>query len=195
MFIPLGINTIYDQLEDMMKKTHVSDQAVLKATGKDWNYWFTLLDEHGGKECDHKAIVAILDENSDLDGWWQQMVTVEYEIARGLRKAHETPDGFQIGKSKTISAPLASVYSLWVDDVKRREWLDDPGFTIRKAKTEKSLRITWVDSITHVDVYFYPKRSRTQVTVNHKKMADSKKAKAMKAYWGKQLEQLAKSFL
>jgi len=174
-----------------MKNTQVSNDAVIKATGKDWSYWFKLLDDNGGKKKDHKGIVAILSKHSNLDGWWQQMVTVGYEIARGLRKLHETPDGFQIGKSKTLSAPVDAVYPLWTDDTKREKWLDDPGFTIRKANAEKSLRITWVDGKTHLDVYFYPKGEKTQVTINHKKLPDSESAEEMKTYWGKQLKQLA----
>ena len=81
-----------------MKNTQVSNAAVVKATGKDWAHWFGLIDSHDGKNKDHKGIVAVLSQYTDLDGWWQQMVTVEYENARGKRKVHETPDGFQIGK-------------------------------------------------------------------------------------------------
>jgi hypothetical protein len=48
-----------------------------------------------------------------------------------------------------------------------------------------------VDSHTHLDVYFYPKKNKSQVTINHGKLADSAHAEKMKTYWQKQLEQLS----
>ena len=89
----------------MEQKTNmISDEAVIKATGKSWHAWFNQIDLQDGIRKSHQEIVALLKEESEIDPWWQQMITVEYEKARGLRKQHEMPDGFQISKSKTIAA-------------------------------------------------------------------------------------------
>jgi len=150
-----------------------------------------MIDSLGGLEKDHQLIVRILKENWDIDAWWQQTITVEYEQARGKRKPHQMSDGFHISKSKTITAPAVELYNAWTDNQTRRIWLDDPGFIIRKANPEKSIRITWVDGESHVNVYFYPKNHKTQVSINHGKLPDAQHADKMKKYWAKQLQQLS----
>jgi uncharacterized protein YndB with AHSA1/START domain len=174
--------------------SNISDDAVKKATGKIWSDWFSLLDLKGGKTKTHKQIVEIIKASGDKDPWWQQMVTVEYEQTRGLRKKHEMTDGFQISKSKTIAVDAETLFNAWINEVTRQIWLDDPAFTIRKATEPKTIRITWVDGLTDVNVFFYPKTNKTQVTINHGKLPDEKSAAEMKVYWSRQLEQLSNKF-
>lgn len=173
------------------KQNTVSDEAVLKATGKAWPDWFVYIDNLGGKDLDHKGIVALLKERTDINAWWQQMVTVEYEKARGMRKEHQMVDGFQISKSKTIAATADVLFQAWMDEKERQSWLDDPAFTIRKSTPSKTIRITWVNGESHVNVSFYPKKEKTQVSINHGKLPDASTAEQMKSYWARQLQQLA----
>lgn len=132
----------------------------------------------------------IADGFPGVDEWWQQSITVEYEHTHGKRKKHETAGGFQISKSITIPVTIQQMYQAWVDENIRRQWLPDADFTVRKATEIKSMRITWVDGVTHVDVYFYEKKSGNQVTINHKKITDSETASAMKTYWEKAFQSL-----
>jgi len=179
----------------MGKHTYsISDEAVINATGKSWEGWFSYIDANDGKDKTHKEIVAIIKDSGHIDPWWQQMVTVEYEKSRGLRKKHERPDGFQISKNKTIKADAAALFEAWVDPKKRKQWLDDPGFTIRKATEPKTIRITWVDGQSDVNVSFYAKDEKTQVSINHGKLPDEKSAAMMKDYWMRQLQRLAELF-
>ncbi len=170
----------------------VGDEAVKKATGKDWAEWCRVLDKAGAKELDHKGIVAILHKEHDVGPWWGQMVTVGYEQARGLRKKHEKPDGFSVSGNKTVDAPIGALYDAWDDAKLRKRWLPDSNFTIRKATARKSMRITWVDGKTNLDVMFYAKGAqKSQVQVEHSKLASESAAERMKAYWKKVLGQLA----
>jgi uncharacterized protein YndB with AHSA1/START domain len=121
------------------------------------------------------------------------MVTVGYEQARGKRKKHQKPGGYEIGKSKTLAAPVEDVYAAWRDARKRARWMADPGFTIRKAAPDRSLRITWVDGATGVTVSFHAKDAgKCQVVVQHGKLASQEEAESKKAYWGRELEKLAR---
>ena len=92
----------------MEQKPTIGDDAVRTRTGKDWSGWFRSLDRAGAKRMDHKQIVAHLRTHYELSPWWQRSVTVAYEQARGLRDVHEKPAGYEIGRSKTIAAPLAA---------------------------------------------------------------------------------------
>jgi hypothetical protein len=66
-----------------------------------------------------------------------------------------------------------------------------PDFVVRKATRNKSLRITWVDGQTSVEVLFYAKgKSKSQVVVQHSQLSDAKAAERMKGYWSEQLARL-----
>lgn len=171
----------------------ISDEAVRAATGRTWKQWCALLDRAGARAMDHKEIVAVLDrECPELGGWWIQMVTVGYEQARGLRVKHQTPEGYQVGASKTIDVPVSKLFAAWNDAKQRARWLADPGITIRKATPDKSLRVTWIDGKTHVDVMLYAKGSRrSQIAIQHRKLRDAAAVQRMKAYWKDNLNRLA----
>jgi hypothetical protein len=97
-----------------MAKIHVSprmsDAAVKSKTGKGWTAWFALLDKLGGLKSNHQEIVSLIQKKTAIGPWWTQMVAVSYEQARGLRKPHEKPEGYEIAKSKTFAVPLSDLY-------------------------------------------------------------------------------------
>jgi uncharacterized protein YndB with AHSA1/START domain len=166
----------------------MSDAAVRAKTGKTWPEWFAILDKAGAAKLSHKEIVAHLVEQHHVGPWWQQMVTVTYEQARGLRAKHEKLGGFEISVSKTLNVPAAAAFTAWQDKRRRARWLPDPAVTIRKATPNKSMRLTWVDGQGSVDVNFYSKgEGKTQVSVQHGKLADAKEAASKKVYWSKAL--------
>lgn len=170
----------------------ISSDAVLKATGKTWDEWLGLLDKAGCKKMSHQEIVAVVSEQFGVGPWWQQMITVGYEQARGLRARHETTRGFSISRSKTLGVPIDELFAAWKDRRKRAGWLADDGFTIRTASENRSLRFTWIDGKTSVEVMFYEKgKDKSQVTVQHSKLKDEKAAAKLKKYWGEQLDALA----
>jgi hypothetical protein len=139
----------------------------------------------------HKEIVAFLAERYSLGSWWQQMVTVAYEQARGLRARYENTQGYEVSASKTIQVPLERLFMAWEDEQQRKAWLPDPEFSVRKATAGKSMRITWVDGKTNVDVGFFSKgEGRSMVAVSHSKLADVQSVARQKTYWGAALERL-----
>ena len=171
----------------------ISDEAVKKATGCTWDRWFRCLDSAGGREMSHKQIVGAVGKVAPkLDGWWQQMVTVGYEQARGLRQKNQSCDGvFQVSASKTVGVPLAALYSAWADAKARRRWLREDGLTVRKATANKSLRITWAGGATSVEVNFYAKGDdKSQVTLQHRKLSGAEAVPTTKAFWTDALDRL-----
>lgn len=169
----------------------ISDKAVQEATSRTWGEWFALLDRAGAGKLDHKGIVAILAGQFALGPWWQQMVTVAYEQERGLRRKHEQADGFQVSRSRTMAVPVSRLFEAWRDGRQRARWLAERGVQIRKATPHKSIRITWIDGRTHVECNFYARgATRSQVTVQHRKLPSAAAAERMKAYWGEKLEAL-----
>lgn len=169
----------------------LSDEAVKAKTGRVWAEWFAILDAAGAQRMSHKEIVAVLSEGYGVGAWWQQMVTVTYEQARGLRDKHEMPSGYQISRSKTLGAPLETVFAAWADEAQRSGWLPEPRLRLRKANPGKSARFTWADGQSVVEARFTTKGpERTQVSVQHDKLPDAEQAEQMKTYWSEALEKL-----
>jgi uncharacterized protein YndB with AHSA1/START domain len=169
----------------------MSDEAVKAKTGKTWQQWFTILDKAGGKKMTHQEIVKYLSTDHGVGSWWQQMVTVTYEQQRGRRAQYEKPDGYQISVSRTVAAPVATLYEAFGNSKKRAQWLQEEGLVERKATANKSMRVTWNDRKTSLEISFLPKgEDKSQVVVQHSKLPNSSAATKMKKYWGEALDRL-----
>ena len=132
----------------------VSDEAILKSTGKTWDEWFPILDAWGAREKTHTEIARYVSEEHGVPGWWSQSVTVAYEQARGMRLKYERPDGFSVTASKTIAVPVEVLFDAFVDDARRKEWLTDGSMSLRTAQPGRTARFDWEDGSTRVNVGF-----------------------------------------
>jgi uncharacterized protein YndB with AHSA1/START domain len=169
----------------------MSDNAVKAKTGKTWSQWFAILDKAGAKKMTHQEIVKLLNSKHDVGPWWCQMVTVTYEQHSGLRESHERPDGYQISVSRTVKTPLSRLFAAFDDEPTRDEWLGEKGLVVRKATKNKSMRFTWKDRLTSLEINFYPKdANKSQVVVQHSRLSSGAAASRMKGYWGNALNRL-----
>jgi len=170
----------------------MSSEAVKAKTGKSWPQWFAVLDKARARTMTHKEIVAVLTKKHGLGPWWQQMVAVGYEQAKGLREKHEKPEGFEISRVKTIAVAVDDVYEAWGNTRRRAQWLPGAKLTIRKATENKVLRITWGDG-SNIEVTLHPKGpAKTQVAVQHGRLKNARAAAQQKAHWGEALDRLAR---
>jgi uncharacterized protein YndB with AHSA1/START domain len=173
------------------KGPRMSDEAVNAKTGRTWKEWFALLDKAGATKMTHQEIVKLLNISHGVGPWWQQMVTVNYEQQRGMRDQHEKPEGYQISVSRTVSVSLTKLYKAFETEKSRAQWLAEDGLIVRKATTNKSMRVTWSDGQTSLEINFYPKAAgKSQVVVQHSKLRSAAAALRMKVYWGKALDRL-----
>ena len=169
----------------------MSDEAVKAKTGKTWKEWFAILDKAGAKKMTHQEIVKLLSSKHHVGPWWQQMVTVTYEQQSGLRAQHQRPEGYQISVSRTIAAPLAKLYKAFESEKARAAWLKEDGLVVRKATPNKSMRVTWKDGKTSLEIAFLAKGDdKSQIVIQHSKLPNAKAADKMKTYWGKALDRL-----
>jgi len=62
---------------------------------------------------------------------------------------------------------------------------------VRKATANKSMRVTWADGATNVDVNFWAKGpAKSQVAVQHEKLAGVADVARRKKYWAAALSKL-----
>jgi hypothetical protein len=170
----------------------ISSEAVKTKTGRSWAEWIAALDKAGAADWPHKQIAEHVHEEFGCPGWWSQMVTVGYEQAKGLRVKHQTASGYSGSVSKTIGVPVAKLFKAWADPKIRDQWLiGAKKMVIRTATPNKSMRITWTDGKTSVAVGFFPKGAgKSQVAVEHSKLAGVKDVEIMKKCWKGALERL-----
>ena len=119
------------------------------------------------------------------------MVTVGFEQQRGLRQKNHAPGGYQVSVSKTVAVPIATLYKAWENEVVRERWLADDPIAIRRATPDKSMRMTWSADDSSVDANFYDRGgTKSQVTIQHSKMADAEDVARMRDYWRHSLSRL-----
>lgn len=170
----------------------ISSEAVRARTGRDWSEWFGLLDGAKATALSHKEIAKLLNTKFGASPWWAQMITVEYERARGMRERYETLSGFRAGLSRTLDVPLEELWKHWSLKSRRAKWLDAP-FEITGSTTHKSARLSWPDG-SRVDLNFFAKgESKSMLQVEHTKLKNAREVTASKAFWSNALENLKAS--
>ncbi len=180
-------------MSDAEPSKPIGPATVAAKTGKTWPEWFALLDATGAAQMTHQEIVAILRDQYHVGPWWQQMVTVTYEQARGLRQKYQASDGYQVSVNKTIAVPLEQLAAAWETPAQRARWLPTPELDVTAQTALKSMRITWADGKSRVEVNFTRKgEAKSQVSVQHNHLADAAQVEEMRAYWANVLAALQK---
>jgi hypothetical protein len=169
----------------------LSDESVKKATGRAWEKWVALLDKADAKEMSHPALTKHIRATYDTPAWWTQMVAVGYERIRGLRAQGQQRSGdWSVSKSKTVGVPLAKLYAAF-NARGRAKWMDGVKLTVRGATPNKSMRLRWEDG-SPIDVGFMSKGDlKSQVALEHRKLASKVEADRMRAFWTERLNALA----
>ncbi|HEU4520931.1 MAG TPA: hypothetical protein VFT12_02945 [Thermoanaerobaculia bacterium] len=163
------------------------DASVTKATGRGWREWVRLLDKAGAASMPHRDI-AVRARELGAGDWWSQAVTVGYERIRGLRAIGQRRGGlWEASRSKTYPVNVATLFDAFA------RWVGRQKVTVRTKRRPKGMRITWDDG-TSVEVYFMPKgEKKSSIAVQHTKLPSKADVAARKAWWGEQLEALAKT--
>ena len=209
-------HTISTEAKAMETLNGVSSEAVMRATGHGWEEWLAILDQAGAEGWGHKEIVAYLASSHGLSGWWQQMVTVAYEKAKGRRVVGQTADtGFQVGVQKTIPLTINDAWALLTSPEGIAIWLGEGGrFTlsvgeryatesqvtgeVRVVKPGDRLRMTWQRPgmgrpATLQVALVGTSPGKTSVRVHLEHLPSEAFRQEMKAHWKEVLDRLARS--
>jgi hypothetical protein len=172
-------------------KPIMTDAGIAAKTGHDWAWWFKALDKAGAAKLDHKGIVAAAN-TLGAGRWWQQMIAVSYERARGIRAMNQKCDGeFSVGVTKVFPLPLAKLYAVAADPGLWPQWLPKGAFEETSRTPEKYLRAKWKKD-ARLAVYFYAKGAdKAQITFDIGKLADNDAVESERAAWKKAVEKLA----
>ena len=170
----------------------VSDAAVQRATGRNWDEWFALLDAWDGTAHNHAEIARHAHETYGIDGWWAQSVTVGYERARGMRALHERPDGFSVNASKTFPVPVERLFAAFVDQDERERWLEGVELRSRTSQPPRSARFDVLPGDTRLAITFVAKGSeKSSAQLQMERLPSAEEVARWKALWKEQLARLA----
>jgi hypothetical protein len=90
----------------------IGEDKVKAATGKGWMGWFVILNRMKAAELPHKEVAKRLREEHGAPRWWNQMIAVSYERARGGRKTNERAGGtFAVNVTKVMPASLSMLFA------------------------------------------------------------------------------------
>ena len=160
----------------------MGDAAVRAKTRRDWKGWFALLDDAGAAKLEHGAIAALLQQTHGITSWWSQMVTVEYERARGLRERHETAKGYSVAISKTLNISLDTLFEATANKAVRKRWFPGPFEPSSKTKN-KYVRGPWKRK-SRLAIGFYRRgNAKAQISLQVSGLAGQKDVERERAAW------------
>ena len=161
----------------------ISDRAVLAATGKTWDQWFALLDKEGAAGLGHRDIVKLAARKGGAGPWWRQMVTVEYERTRGLRRKHETAGGFSVSVSKTFAADVAVLFAAVCEPARRRKWFPAGELKVLSQTKDKYFSAAW-NGTARLEINFAVTPSgKAQIAVQLKKLTKNSDVERERVVW------------
>jgi hypothetical protein len=184
-----------------------SDRSVVEKTGHGLDHWFAVLDAFEARAKGHSDRAAHLSEAHGVPGWYCQMITVEYERARGHRVTNQAGTGdFQVSVSRVVPATAAEVAAALGDARRRGRWLRAVDATLGRAvkaafkapkaaevklkKPDYALtRFPWDRSAIEIHIYGKPGGKSSVIALN-KKLAGSAEVEARRALWAQALDAL-----
>jgi hypothetical protein len=161
----------------------MSEASVKAKTGRGWSSWFDALDKAGAAKLNHTQIAQHISDEYGIPGWWCQAVTVEYELARGLRVRHQKSDGYSVGISKTVAASLAKLYEATANSAKRKKWFPKGEFELSSQTQDKYFRGSWNDS-ARIEIGFYAKgENKAQIAIQVNRLAKKSEVESQRELW------------
>ncbi|HEY8537792.1 MAG TPA: hypothetical protein VIL28_02930 [Steroidobacteraceae bacterium] len=168
----------------------MSDSAVKAKTGKVWKSWFAALDRADAQKLAHKEIAKLLATRHGVSGWWSQMITVEYERARGLREVHQTANGFAVSATKTIAANVSDVFQAAASPAMRKQWFPSGAFKVSSQTPNKYLNGSW-NGTTRLNIGCYRKGpNKSQIAVQVMRLPNKRAVESQRAAWKAALQKL-----
>jgi hypothetical protein len=180
-------------LKTSARKEHAINKAsVLAKTGNSLEAWYAILDGWGACEKPHKEIASYLSKTHGVSTWWNQMIAVQYERDHGMREINQKCTGeFSLSKSATLDLPVSKIYAAWEAPKSRAAWLSGDLLQVTTANPDKNIRGKWSNGTSAIEVRFYPKtKNKTQIVVDHGKLAGVKDVARWKKFWDAQMLQL-----
>jgi hypothetical protein len=168
----------------------IGDEAVKAKTGRGWMGWFVILNKANANAMPHRQVAAMLHDKYGVPGWWAQMITVEYERARGGRQKHEKADGYSVSVAKVMPIDLPVLFAAATDPKLRAKWFPKGAFEETSKTKDKYWRGKWKKD-ARLEVGFYAKgTAKSQIALQVNKLASADSVEKERAAWKEAMTRL-----
>ena len=200
-------------MKDLKKVGRVTNDSVLKGSGKGWAQWITLLNKLGGQTLSRSEIVQLLKTKYRLSPWWQQGVAHGYEVAIGRRIDEQSAKGTYLATvTKSIDLNAKKLWLLMVSNAGLRIWTQPVGETtiakgshfettdgffgeVRSLLKGKRIRLSWIHADTGdrstLQVLTVGRPGKKTILVfNHEGLKSLKEKQRFRSRWREAAEKL-----
>ncbi len=177
-------------------KPAIGNESIVKATGHGYDHWFGVLDAFDAPAKGHTASAAHLLKEHGIRAWYAQMITVQYERARGKRSRNQSCSGdFQVNVSKAMGAGIEAVTAALSDG----RWLKDADPELSRAfprparlevKNAKLAKLRYKWDGTTIEIRVTATKSGATVTADNMKLSDAAHVERRRSQWRTALEAL-----
>ncbi len=166
-----------------VSQPELGNDSLVAATGRGWDEWCDILDDWPGEATDHGGMVAHLQHDHDVSGWWAQTITVGYERITGLRLPHQMPDGtFTASRTSTITVDATALRELLLDEQGRAALFPGMDPELRSRPASRSLRVGF--EVGTAEFSIEPRDDgRATVTVSHHRLPSFDDVAVWKEFW------------
>jgi hypothetical protein len=201
-----------------LQYNRISGPSVKKGTGKDWKEWVSILEKSGARGLTHKEIVAFLKKRYKLTPWWQQSVTLGFEIHIGRRVEGRNERGeHALTATKSLPVPQKDVWKFLNSEKGVRVWLQPmsdfelkKGMSfereggifgeVRTCKAPLRARIAWQDiewlKPSILQIYVVPRpKGKSILVFNHEKIMKARDRDELRAHWKNVLNRIHELFI
>lgn len=193
----------------------VSDEALIKATGRSWDAWEALLDSCDAADLSPGQVADMLAQGFAVEkNWWRQVVARGYVQRKGTRAVGQTAStGFQIGVRRTLPLALEDAWRLvtspegmraWLGDARDLAWEKGAVYTaadgasgeVRVVKPDSHVRITrrapgWERPST-IQVRVLPAAAGTTLSFHEEHLPSGEAREERRGHYEAVLDQLAR---
>lgn len=191
----------------------VSTASILKNTGRSWDDWVKVLNKAGAQHWTHQEIVAFVRKKYKLRPYWQQWVTLGYEVASGRRIEGQNLKGeYQVTATRVFPVDAKTLWSLISSPDGLRIWLRpmsdfvlqpkqmfevEGGIfgQVRTMKANVRARLSWQETdwakptVLNVSVISRPGK-KSILVFQHEALRTTRQREDMRAYWKARLTEL-----
>ncbi|RAJ10669.1 hypothetical protein LX64_00274 [Chitinophaga skermanii] len=180
---------------------NVSNEALFKATEKDWYQWIALLNQQKAQSKSHKEIVEVLQHLGVDSNWWRQKITLGYLTAMGIRKEGQAGQGFQIGVRKVFPLTVEKAWALITSDAGMHIWLNETATNTDEVYSElkvfnphSHLRLRWKlpawQQVSTIQIRVIPTGDRATISILHEHLDTESHRDEMRKHWKKVMSEL-----
>lgn len=190
-------------------------QAIIEATGRDWETWIKELQEYADPSWSHEQLKSHLAAQPEVNEEWSEWIALMYGQLLGRVPVGVTKDaGVQIGVRKTVAAAREQVWQLltsppgiqlWIGESTPIAWKVGETFGSREGVSGKlavvvpfqKLRMAWQRADwgqpSRLQIYLLTTSTgKTTIALHQEMLEDVYMREVMRRHWAAVLDEIAR---